>query len=122
MSNQNFEQLLFQLGQATLEIADKMDSMADKMDSMAGKLDGMAGKLDHVAEKMDSVAEKMDSMAGRMDQLTGKLDRLADLVTEGFQDLKTEIRHQAETARVQADSVSRLITLIERQNNLGNPE
>jgi methyl-accepting chemotaxis protein len=94
MSDHNAEQLMFQLGQATLEIADKMDSVADKM----------------------------DSMATAMDQLTGKLDRLTELVTEGFQEIRTDIRHQSETARIQADSISRLITLIERERTSGSAE
>jgi hypothetical protein len=51
------------------------------------------------------------------EEFDAKLDRLSEVVTEGFAELKETSRSQAETARMQAESVSRLVALFEQERN-----
>lgn len=49
-------------------------------------------------------------------ELAGKIDYLNEVVTTGFSELKQITQQQADTARLQAESVSRLVRLLERSD------
>ena len=83
------QQELKQIAQATFELSEKIDTLTD------------------------GIQDLKETIAAGFEQTSLKLDRLADLITNGFQDIKEESRRQNETARMQAESVSRLIAMIE---------
>ncbi len=80
---------------------------------------GIQYELRQLATATTELAEKIDHLTSRMDE---RLDRLTEVVTTGFDELKQITQQQADTARMQmensrmqAESVNRLITLLEQR-------
>ncbi|WP_068814335.1 hypothetical protein [Phormidesmis priestleyi] len=90
------QQELKQIAQATFELSEKIDTLTDGIRDMR-----------------EGIVDLKETIAAGFERTSLKLDRLADLTTNGFQDVKEESRRQNETARMQAESVSRLIAMIE---------
>jgi len=82
---------------------------------------GIQYELRQLATATTEFAEKIDHLTSRMDQ---RLDRLTEVVTTGFDELKQITQQQADTARMQmensrmqAESINRLIALLERNKD-----
>lgn len=80
---------------------------------------GIQYELRQLATATTELAEKIDHLTGRMDE---RLDLLTEVVTTGFDELKQITQQQADTARMQmensrmqAESVNRLVALLERK-------
>jgi methyl-accepting chemotaxis protein len=54
-------------------------------------------------------------LAERIESTNEGINRLRETVTTGFDELKQITQQQADTARMQAESVNRLIALLERR-------
>ncbi|KAM3097907.1 hypothetical protein ACKFKG_07395 [Phormidesmis sp. 146-35] len=74
---------------------------------------GIQYELRQLATATTELVEKIDHLMDRMDK---RLDRLTELVTTGFTELKKITQQQADTARMQAESVDRLVALLERRD------
>ncbi|KAM3103633.1 hypothetical protein ACKFKF_01075 [Phormidesmis sp. 146-12] len=74
---------------------------------------GIQYELRQLATATTELGEKIDHLMDRMDK---RLDRLTELVTTGFTELKKITQQQADTARMQAESVDRLVALLERRD------
>lgn len=97
------QQELKQIAQATFELSEKIDTLTD----------GIREMREGIREMREGIVDLKETIAAGFERTSLKLDRLADLTTNGFQDVKEESRRQNETARMQAESVSRLIAMIE---------
>ncbi|MGV0023997.1 hypothetical protein [Phormidesmis priestleyi] len=70
---------------------------------------GIQYELRQLATATTKIAEKIDRLTSRMDE---RLDRLTEVVTTGFDEIKQITQQQADTARMHAESVNRLVTLV----------
>lgn len=70
-------------------------------------------QLRMMTQAITELAERIDQGFDRNSQ---NLDRLREVVETGFQDLRQVSQQQADTARSLADSVSRLVALLERSS------
>lgn len=98
---------LRQLATATTELAERIDDMRE---SLTTGFERTNASFDRTNAGIDHLRETV----------TTGFDGLRELVTNGFTELKELSQQQAETARLQADSVSRLITLWERDRTAGS--
>ncbi|KAM3097905.1 hypothetical protein ACKFKG_07385 [Phormidesmis sp. 146-35] len=58
---------------------------------------------------------ELRQLATATTELAEKIDHLTELVTTGFTEIKQITQQQADTARMQAESVDRLVALLERR-------
>ncbi|KAM3112454.1 hypothetical protein [Phormidesmis sp. 146-33] len=58
---------------------------------------------------------ELRQLATATTELAEKIDHLTGVVTTGFEELKQITQQQADTARMQAESVNRLVALLERR-------
>jgi methyl-accepting chemotaxis protein len=73
---------------------------------------GIQYELRQLAKTKTELSEKIVHLMSQMDE---RLDRLTEVVTTGFDELKQITQQQADTARMQAESVDRLVALLERR-------
>ncbi|KAM3112456.1 hypothetical protein [Phormidesmis sp. 146-33] len=66
--------------------------------------------------ELRQLATATTKIAERIESTNEGIDRLKEMVTTGFDELKRITQQQAETARMQAESVDRLVALLERRD------
>ncbi len=64
---------------------------------------------------LDSLFTRLDRIEAIQEENTRQIARLTEAVTVGFGELKAITQQQAEVAKQQAESISRLISLLEKK-------
>ncbi|MGV0023998.1 hypothetical protein [Phormidesmis priestleyi] len=65
--------------------------------------------------ELRQLATATTELAERIESTNEGIDRLRETVNTGFAELKQITQQQADTARMQAESVNRLIAILERK-------
>jgi hypothetical protein len=94
----------------------------ERLQIMDARLENMTAITQRIAEQQEIntqqiglLTERIDAIGIRIDAIGEKIDALRDVVNNGFTELRMITQQQADTARLQAESVSRLIALLENR-------